>query len=120
MTDRRQREEAEWLVTSPGGSGAGLSGSGGVPLKAVSTARERLLSAVTSPLEQETYEALVEVAEDRSAVVANVEADVDSVDIRIQDRNRLGRVQSQVRRGGGGEAGAEESDAEDERGGAVG
>ncbi|KAH7817977.1 uncharacterized protein MONOS_12722 [Monocercomonoides exilis] len=122
MTDRREREEAEWLVTSPGGLGAGLSGAGGVPLPAVT--RNVYISTCASGATLAAVvcadEAFVEVAEDRTAVVANVEADVDSVDIRIQDRNRLGRVQSQVRRGGGGEAGAEESDAEDERGGAVG
>ncbi|KAH7819594.1 uncharacterized protein MONOS_6638 [Monocercomonoides exilis] len=39
MTDSREREESEWLVTSPGGSVAGLSGAD---------------------------EAFVEVAEDRS------------------------------------------------------
>ncbi|KAH7816456.1 uncharacterized protein MONOS_8751 [Monocercomonoides exilis] len=53
-TDSRGSEESEWPVTSPGGSGAGLSSAGDVPLQAGSTARERPMSAVSGSLEQET------------------------------------------------------------------
>ncbi|KAH7832064.1 uncharacterized protein MONOS_382 [Monocercomonoides exilis] len=49
-TDSRDSEESEWPVTSPGGSGAGLSSAGDVPLQAWSTARERPMSAVSGSL----------------------------------------------------------------------
>ncbi|KAH7828751.1 uncharacterized protein MONOS_14568 [Monocercomonoides exilis] len=53
MTDSREREESEWLVTSPGGLRAGMSGANGVPLQAGSMAMEWLTSAVSVWLEQE-------------------------------------------------------------------
>ncbi|KAH7830873.1 uncharacterized protein MONOS_11519 [Monocercomonoides exilis] len=130
----KQQIRAVW-----GGWGAfagGVDGEGAADEHSVQTAGTRNVkistcaSGATLAAVVCADEAFVKVAEERSAVVASVEADVDYVDICIQDRNRRGRVQSQVSRVGGGEAevwglcvhvvGGEVSGAEEERCGAVG
>ncbi|KAH7817739.1 uncharacterized protein MONOS_13868 [Monocercomonoides exilis] len=118
-TESRDREESEWSVTSPGVLRAGVSGAGGVPLQAVSIARDTCASGATHAEVIRADEAFVVVAEDRSAVLANMEA--------VEDPGVMRRLYFSRSLNGGGSAeagvcgfcvhvaGGEASGAEEER-----